>query len=95
MNKEGKKEKKGFVSIVIPVYNVQKKIVKCLQSICNQSYQNFEILCIDDGSTDSTIEIIKKLAQKDCRIQLIQKAQEIMGFQKPKENIFYSLTVMM
>ena len=73
MNKEGKKEKKGFVSIVIPVYNVQKKIVKCLQSICNQSYQNFEILCIDDGSTDSTIEIIKKLAQKDCRIQLIQK----------------------
>lgn len=73
MNKEGKKEKKGFVSIVIPVYNMQKKIVKCLQSICNQSYQNFEILCIDDGSTDSTIAIIKKLAQKDCRIQLIQK----------------------
>ena len=73
MDKEGKKEKKGFVSIVIPVYNMQKKIVKCLQSICNQSYQNFEILCIDDGSTDSTIEIIKKLAQKDWRIQLIQK----------------------
>ncbi|MCW8966769.1 MAG: glycosyltransferase family 2 protein, partial [Candidatus Pacearchaeota archaeon] len=48
------------LSIVIPVYNEEKYIGKCLESLNKQTYKNFEIIIIDDGSTDKTVEIIKK-----------------------------------
>lgn len=47
------------VSIIIPVYNVEKYLKKCLDSITNQSYKNLEIIIIDDGSTDNSLEIAK------------------------------------
>ena len=58
------------VSIIIPTYNVSKYIEKCLDSVLNQSYQNIEIIIVDDCSTDHTVEIIKNY--EDSRIHLIQ-----------------------
>lgn len=61
------------VSIVIPVFNNEKYIQKCLSSVMNQSFQELEIIVIDDGSTDSSYSIIQKLAMKDKRIVLVHQ----------------------
>ena len=51
-----------LISIIVPVYNVEKYIAKCLDSLVNQTYLNIEILLIDDGSTDNTKEVVSKIA---------------------------------
>ena len=61
---------KLLVSIIIPVYNTEKYIGKCLDSLVNQTYKELEIICVDDGSTDSSREIIHKYEKKDARIHL-------------------------
>lgn len=61
------------VSIIMPVYNGGKYIGKSLQSILDQSYTNYEIIVIDDGSTDDTQDILTKLEQQDCRIKVIHQ----------------------
>ena len=48
------------ISVIVPVYNVEKYLSKCLESIINQTYQNLEIICVDDGSTDTRIKIITR-----------------------------------
>ena len=53
-------EEKFEISIVIPVYNVEKYLHQCLDSILNQTFQDFEIICIDDGSTDSSLDILQE-----------------------------------
>lgn len=64
------------VSIIIPVYNTEKYIEKCIQSVCNQTYQNLEIICVDDGSTDDSGKILDRFAQADKRIKVIHKENE-------------------
>ena len=64
---------KGLVSIVIPVYNAENNIKVCLNSIIKQTYKNIEIICINDGSKDSSEKIIKEYKKKDSRIILINK----------------------
>lgn len=64
---------KNQISIIIPVYNSEKYIEKCLNSVLNQSYKNLEIICINDGSTDNSEEIIKKYKKIDKRIILFNK----------------------
>lgn len=63
-----------FISIVVPMYNCEKYIEKNIKSILNQSYKNFELLLINDGSTDNTLNVVKKF--KDSRIKIIDKKQE-------------------
>ena len=53
-----------LVSVVIPVYNSEKYLEECLNSIISQTYQNVEIIAIDDGSTDSSLEILKRFSDK-------------------------------
>lgn len=65
------------ISIIIPCYNSEKYIDRCILSIINQTYTNWEAILIDDGSTDNTVEIIKKYASEDSRIHLIK--QENLG----------------
>lgn len=62
------------VSVIIPVYNVEAYLRECLDSVINQTLKEIEIICVDDGSTDSSLEILKEYAKKDNRISiLIQK----------------------
>lgn len=61
------------VSIILPVYNVEKYLPKCLDSICNQTFNDFEIICINDGSTDSSLNILKFYSKKDNRIKIINQ----------------------
>lgn len=67
---------KHEVSIIIPAYNVAGYLEKCLDSILAQSYQDYEVLLIDDGSTDATAEIADAYAQRDARIKVIHKVNE-------------------
>jgi len=67
------------VSILVPCYNVEKYLKQCLDSIVNQTLKNIEIICINDGSTDSTLSIIKQYAKKDKRFVIIDKENEGYG----------------
>lgn len=60
-----------LISIVVPVYNAEKTIVRCLSSICNQTFQRLEIIVINDGSTDNSFLLCQKIASTDKRIRLI------------------------
>lgn len=61
------------ISIIVPVYNTEKYIKDCLDSILNQSFKDFEILCINDGSTDRTLQILEKYKADDKRITVINQ----------------------
>ena len=62
-----------LVSIIVPVYNVEKFLDKCIESIIKQTYKNIEILCINDGSTDGCSDILDKWGNKDERVKVIHK----------------------
>ncbi|MGM0275390.1 MULTISPECIES: glycosyltransferase family 2 protein [Enterococcus] len=61
-----------MISVIIPTFNAEKSIKKAIDSILNQTYQNFEIIICDDCSTDGTWEILKELEETDSRIQIYQ-----------------------
>ncbi len=61
------------ISIIIPIFNVEKYITKCLQSLVNQTFQEIEILCINDGSTDNSLKIVENFAQKFPQIKVFSK----------------------
>lgn len=62
-----------LISIIVPVYNVELYLDKCIQSILAQSYPNFELLLIDDGSSDGSKEICDKYAKLDSRIRVFHR----------------------
>lgn len=61
------------VSIVVPVYNVEKYLRQCLDSIINQTLKDIEVICVNDGSTDSSLLILKEYANRDARVRIIDK----------------------
>jgi len=62
-----------IVSVIIPCYNAEKNLVQCIDSICSQTLEQIEIICIDDGSDDATVEILRDYQKRDSRIQVIQQ----------------------
>lgn len=62
-----------IVSIIVPVYNVSKYLHRCLDSVLSQTYKDFECICINDGSTDNSLEILEEYAKKDKRIVIISQ----------------------
>ena len=67
------------VSIIVPVYNVEKYIEKCINSLKNQTLSDIEIILVDDSSTDSSLKLCQKAAEEDARIKVIHKINEGAG----------------
>lgn len=76
---EEKNEENPEISVIIPIYNVENYIEETLNSVVNQTFRNMEILCIDDGSTDGSAEILRRYAIKDSRIRIHSKENEGAG----------------
>ena len=66
-------EKNIKVSVIVPVYNTSKYLKKCIESILKQSLKEIEIICINDGSTDNSLEILEKYLKKDSRVRIINQ----------------------
>jgi len=62
-----------LLSIVVPIYNVEQYLAQCIESLVNQTYRNIEIICVDDGSPDKSIDILNRYASKDSRVKVFQK----------------------
>lgn len=69
-----------LISVIIPVYNVERYLKKCVESVISQSYSNLEIILIDDGSKDCSGKMSDELAAKDCRIKVVHKENQGLGF---------------
>ena len=67
------------VSVIVPVFNVQNYLEECLDSIVSQTLREIEIICVDDGSTDRSAEILQRYAQRDTRVKLIHKPNRGYG----------------
>ena len=61
------------VSIIVPTFNVEPYLKECMESITHQTLEDIEIICINDGSTDGSLAILKSYAEKDSRIKLVDK----------------------
>lgn len=61
----------NLISVILPVYNGEKHLIECIESVLNQTYQNFEFIIVDDASTDNTPQILKKFSDKDSRIKVL------------------------
>lgn len=72
------------ISIIVPVYNAEKYIEKCLQSIVNQTYTDLEIICVNDASSDNSYEILKKYESLDSRVHVINKENEGVSLARNK-----------
>ena len=68
------------ISVIVPVYNTDKYLDKCLESIIHQTYQNLEIICVDDGSTDGSAAILHKYADTDNRIIVISQNNQGIAY---------------
>lgn len=67
------------ISIIIPVYNVEDYLNQCLDSVLSQDFSNFEVICICDGSTDKSLDILKNYAQNDSRVKVISQTNNGPG----------------
>lgn len=85
------------VSIIIPVYNVEEYLPRCLESCIAQTYRNIEILVVNDGSKDQSLQIIQSFQEKDPRVILIDKENQglyrarISGVQKASGRFLFFL----
>lgn len=67
------------ISVIIPIYNQEKFISECLDSVINQDLEDIEIICVDDGSTDNTYNILQEYSSKDTRIKVLQQENKYAG----------------
>ena len=71
-----------MISVIIPIYNAEKYLKRCLDSVISQTYQNLEIIAVDDESTDASGAICDEYARKDSRIRVIHKQRG--GYVQPE-----------
>jgi glycosyltransferase involved in cell wall biosynthesis len=67
------------ISVVVPVYNVEKYLGQCLDSLINQTFSDIEIICVNDGSTDKSPQILEEYAERDERIRIITQSNQGLG----------------
>ena len=65
---------KPTISVIVPVYNVEKYLEECVESVLSQTFTDFELLLIDDGSTDSSGDLCDQIAKRDVRVRVIHKS---------------------
>lgn len=65
-----------LISVVVPIYKVEQYLSHCLESICGQTYGNLEIICVDDGSPDKSIDVLNEFAARDSRIRIIRQTNQ-------------------
>lgn len=65
--------KKTLISVIVPIYNTEKYLARCIESILCQTYTNLEIILVDDGSTDKSGDICDFYARKDNRVKVVHK----------------------
>lgn len=70
-----KQKTRSKISVVVPVYNAQDYLKKCLDSLCRQTYPNMEIICVDDCSTDKSLQILNDYAENDKRIRIVRRSE--------------------
>lgn len=70
---------KPKISVLVPIYNVERYLNECLESLQEQSFKNFEVICLNDGSTDGSREIIQRFVQRDSRFVLVDKPNSGYG----------------
>ena len=68
------------ISVIIPIFNAERYLGKCLDSIINQSFKNLEIICVNDGSTDGSLAILEKYSKKDNRFKIINITNHGQGY---------------
>lgn len=76
---EAEQEKTPAVSVVMPVYNAMPYLTDCLDSVLAQTMRNFELICVDDGSTDESLNVLKSYAQKDDRVRILTQRNQYAG----------------
>lgn len=69
-------KQKGVITVIIPVYNTGDCIEKCLNSIFNNTYKNIEVICVDDGSTDNSNDILTNIALRESRLRIITQSNK-------------------
>ena len=72
------------ISIIIPAYNVEKYIFECVNSVIENTFKNIEIICINDGSTDKTLNILKEISKKDTRLKIYSQNNQGLGAARNK-----------
>lgn len=79
------------ISIIVPVYNVERYVEKCLESLLKQTLYDIEIICIDDASSDASLSIVEEKAQKDDRIKIIRHHKNLGTAQARKHGVEHAL----
>ena len=72
------------ISVIIPMYNSQRYIQSCVMSVLNQTFRDFEVICVDDCSTDDTVKIVTELAKKDPRVKLVRHMKNSGAASQPR-----------
>ena len=86
---------KDLVSVIVPVYNVEKYLARCLESILAQDHRELEVICVNDGATDSSGEILKDFAARDSRVKVItQENRGLSGARNSGLDVFTGEWVM-
>lgn len=78
-NRPQKPTGKVLVSVIVPVYNAEKYLRQCIDSILAQTLPDFELICVDDGSADKSVEIIREYQKKDKRVKLLKQKNQYAG----------------
>ena len=63
----------NMISVIMPVYNAEKYLARCMDSVLSQTYKNFELICVNDGSTDNSLLLLKEYSQRDSRIRIVNQ----------------------
>ena len=76
---EEEKSMKIDISVIVPVYNAEKYLPQCVESLLRQTKKEFELIFVDDGSTDRSVEILEQYREKDDRIKILRQKNQYAG----------------